>query len=232
MQTNNTEEAEGVMKNNKRYARGAVLGGVLALLSGGAVAATTLAGGSVSYTFDETALGLFGSASISGGSLVFTPSGFVADGTSMAATETINITVTAASGYVLTGFSLNETGGYALPLAGDTAWATGSIKAIDIEGTTGNQLPVSFSGILDGGVWAANAAITLPAAGWGGADGKITSVTLTLSNQLFAMGDASIWKDGVGIGSTVTAVPEAHSYGMFLAGLGLVGYLTRRRGTR
>lgn len=216
------------MKINSNHARAAVLGCALVLLSGGAVAAvTTLPGNNVSYQFDAGELGLFGSASAGGGNLVFTPTTFRADGPSGATIKTINITVLADAGYVLTGFGLQETGGY----AGDaeSAYATGTFTAIDTEGTTGNRLPVSFNGVNGSGTWAANALITLPASGWGGADGYVTSVTLTLSNQLFATGDASIWKNGVSISATALPVPEADTYAMLLAGLGLVGFMARRR---
>lgn len=215
------------MTINNDHARAAILGCVLALLSGSVVAATTLPGNNVSYQFNAGELGLFGSASVVGGNLVFTPAGFSADGTSLFASETINITVLANAGYVLTGFGLQETGGY----AGDaeSAYATGTFTAIDIEGTTGNQLPVSFNSVNGSGTWTADALIALPASGWGGADGEVTSVTLTLSNQLFALGDASIWKDGISISVTALPVPEADTYAMLLAGLGLVGFMARRR---
>lgn len=217
------------MKINSNYARAAVLGCALTLLSGGAVAAdTTLPGNNVSYQFNAGELGLFGSASVVGGNLVFTPAGFSADGTSLLASETINVTVLANAGYMLAGFSLHETGTY----SGDGAYATGMFTAIDIEGTTGKQLPVSFNGVNGDGTWAADASITLPASGWGGADGVVTSVTLTLSNQLFAAGDASIWKNGVSISATALPVPEANTYAMLLAGLGLVGFMARRRAGR
>lgn len=213
------------MKANNNHARAAVLGCALALLSSSA-AATTLSSGNVSYTFDEAALGLFGNASLSGGNLVFAPSGF---STSLYAVQTINITVTAASGYLLSGFSLFESGGYTLPASSGSAWATGSFKAIDIEGTTGNQITETFNGVLDGNAWTAVAAIGLPDTGWGGTDGVVTSVTLTLSNQLFATGGASIWKDSVSISATALPVPEAHASAMMLAGLALVGFMAWRR---
>lgn len=215
------------MKINSNHARAAVLGCALVLLSGGAAAGTTLAGNNVSYQFDAGELGLFGSASVVGGNLVFTPAGFSADGPLGFASETINITVLANAGYMLTGFNLHETGGYAGNV--ENAYVTGTFTAIDIEGTTGKQLPVSFNGVNGGGTWTADALIALPASGWGGADGEVTSVTLTLSNQLFAVGDSSIWKNGVSISATALPVPEADTYAMLLAGLGLVGFMARRR---
>ncbi len=219
------------MKINSNHARAAVLACALVLLSGSAVAAgTTLPGNNVSYQFDAAQLGLFGSASVVGGNLVFTPAGFSADGPLGFASETINITVLANAGYMLTGFNLHETGGYAGNV--ENAYVTGTFTAIDIEGTTGNQLPVSFNGVNGGGTWTADALIALPASGWGGADGDVTSVTLTLSNQLFALSDASIWKNGVSISATALPVPEADTFAMLLAGLGLVGFMARRRAGR
>lgn len=219
------------MKSNCNPARAVIVGCALALLGSAPVAtAATLVGNNVSYQFDATELGLFGNASIVGGNLVFTPAGFSAAGPLGSAIETINITVLADAGYVLTGFSLHETGGYSGDMG--NAYATGTFTAIDIEGTTGNQLPVSFNGVNGSGTWAANASITLPATGWGGTDGEVTSVTLTLSNQLFALGDASIWKDGVSISATALPVPEADTFAMLLAGLGLVGFMARRRAGR
>jgi hypothetical protein len=131
---------------------------------------------------------------------------------------------------MLTGFNLSEDGGYTLD--GGSAWIAGFLKAVDSEGSTGNQLTSNISGSAltgSGGAWTGTAAISLPATGWGGADGVVTSVTLTLSNQLFALGAASIWKDGVSLSTVTTPVPEAETYAMMLVGLGLVGFMVRRR---
>ena len=216
------------------------LGLSIALL-GSAAYAANLTGTYVSYTFDESALGMFGTAALSasGDSLVFSPNAFLAATSgSGSAVETIHVTVTANAGYQLTSFGLSETGGYSL--SGDGAVdVTGQFGALDVEGTTGNYLsatieasPGSFT--APSGSWAAQAAITLPATGWGGIDGKVSSVSLKISNQLFAFagsGSASIYKDFIGI-STFTAavspVPEAQTYAMMLVGLGLVGFMVRR----
>ncbi len=219
------------MRIDRNHARAAAFGWVFALLgSAPATAAITLGGDNVSYQFEPGQLGLFGSAAVVGGALQFTPAGFIAGLDSPFAVETINITVTADAGYTLTGFSLFETGGYASPAA-DAAglYATGTFTAIDIEGTTANQLPLSFTGVNDNGAWNAAASIAIPASGWGGTDGVVGSATLTLSNQLFAWGPGSIWKDGVSISVTAQPIPEAHTYAMLLAGLGLVGFMARRR---
>lgn len=207
------------------------------MLSGTALAGTTLSGTYVDFSIDSP-LGLFGEASVVGDSLVLTPNPlgqtgqteFFADGTRLYAGQTVHITVTAHSGYQLRGFDLSESGGYTLD--GGVAWIAGDFKAIDIEGDTGNQLVEGIVGsALSGnaGAWDAAAAIALPASGWGGSDGIVTSVTLTLSNQLFVLGPAEIWKSGAAIAAVTAPVPEADTYLMMLAGLGLVGFLARRR---
>ncbi len=222
------------------------LGLSIALLGTAAHATTTLTGTNVSYTFIETALGQFGTPAISGDSLVFSPTGFMAtsSGTS-SATDTVFVTVTANTGYQLSAFNLSETGGYSR--SGDGSFiVAGIFGALDIEGPTNNNqnslavaieaLPGSF--VSTSGSWAAQAAITLPATGWGGIDGNVGSVTLEISNQLFALagsGSSSIYKDFVGISAfttAVTPVPEAQTYAMMLVGLGLVGFMVRRTRAR
>ena len=206
--------------------------------SGTAVAATTLYGTTVDFTIDSP-LGRFGEASIASDSLVFTPNAvassgptdFYADGSSLYAGQTVHITVTAHSGYALTGFDLSESGGYAL--AGGTVWIAGGLKAIDIEGTTANQLTAEILGsplVGSGGSWTAAASIALPpSGGWGGSDAVVNSVTLTLSNLLFAAGAAEIWKNGAAVAAVTAPVPEAETYLMMLAGLGVVSLFARRR---
>jgi len=222
------------MKITKKTAL-AALGCAAAMLSGSAIAVTTtLTGTQVKYTFDASNLGLFGTATLSGDTLVFAPAGFIATldetQTYKSASETVTITVEALGGYQLAGFNLSEYGGYALGDDG-SAWVAGSLQAIDVEGNTGKQLSSAITGsaLVDAGTWTGGAAISLPATGWGGSDGIVKSVTLTLSNDLLALGSAEIWKDGASIASIATPVPEAHTYAMLLAGLGLVGFMAQRK---
>jgi len=224
------------MKITKKTAL-AALGCAAAMLSGSAIAATTtLTGTQVKYTFDASDLGLFGTATLSGDSLVFAPVGFIATldqtQTYKSASQTVTITVEALGGYQLAGFNLSESGGYTgyTPDSAN-AWVGGSFTAIDVEGNTGKQLSSAITGsaLIDAGTWTGGAAIGLPATGWGGSDGIVKSVTLTLSNDLLALGSAEIWKDGASIASFATPVPEAHTYAMLLAGLGLVGFMAQRK---
>ncbi|MFP5462935.1 MAG: hypothetical protein ACLGII_15420, partial [Gammaproteobacteria bacterium] len=50
-------------------------------------------------------------------------------------------------------------------------------------------------------------AVVLPASGWGGADGLVTSVSLTINNYLFAMGGGQIWKEAITVEAVATPVP-------------------------
>ena len=206
--------------------------GLAGALLAGSASAATLSGNNVNFSYDENALGLFGTASVVDGSLTFTPTSFLATGTTPAF-QTVNITVTAHTGYFLSGFTLTESGGYSLPGLSDMVWLQGNFTALDIEGNTSlsvasNIVGPSFTAGTSGS-WQGGAALVVPASGWGGADGLVTSVTLTLNNQLFAMGGGEIWKNAIAIEAIATPVPEAETYAMMLAGLGLVGFMARRR---
>lgn len=231
------------MRINKKIAL-AVVGLSAALLGGNALAvSTTMTGTSVSYSFDTDDLGLFGTASLSGDSLVFTPTSFTAASVNgifspgAVAVQTLHVTVSANSGYQLSAVNLTESGTYSLS-GGATAFVTGNITATDIEGTTSGQeigkivttAPLTVIGATTG--WTANAGVVLPATGWGGTDGVVNSIGLKITNQLFAasaLGGASeVWKSAVGINVVTSPVPEAKTYAMLLAGLGLVGFMARR----
>lgn len=211
--------------------------GLAGLLLAGAASAnttTTLFGTDVSYTFDTTQpdFSLFGTPAVSGNSLSFAPGSFIASGDT-ATTAMITITVTAKEGYFLSGFQLTEMGAYTLPSSEDFVGVGGVFEALDIEGTTGNYLSSPLIGPLPSVgtdvAWQAGASLAIPASGWGGVDGLVTSVSLTIDNQLFAFGAASIWKDEIIVEAIATPVPEAETYAMMLAGLGLVGFMARRR---
>lgn len=223
--------------NNKIAAVGLAL--CAALAGGDALAVTqTFVGTNVTYAFDDAELGLFGplaNVSVSGDSLAFAPTGFAADGL-MPAYQTFNITITAHAGYELTAFNLNEGGGYTLPSLGDAAYIAGNMTAIDIEGNSSSNVVgniVASAPLLgEAGNWSAQAGVSLPASGWGGGDGVVNQIKLTLTNQLFATGSAEIWKNAVLVEAVTTPVPEAETYAMMLAGLGLVGFMVRRRNAR
>jgi hypothetical protein len=228
------------MRNHKKTAL-AVLGLSAALLGSPALA-VTLTGTTVSYSFDNAELGLFGTASVSGDELVFTPSNFEAtsvNGLPGFAVSTLHVTVSANTGYQLSSFNLTEGGSYSQSGIASVD-VTGVFGVLDIEGTTDNYLSAAIqaTAAFDGTSpnWTAQAGVTLPATGWGGTDDLVGSVSLTISNQLYAYtgigGAASIAKEFVNLSAITTEittpVPEAQTYAMMLAGLGLVGFMARR----
>ena len=199
---------------------GAMLGLSVALLAGNALAETHF-----SYSIIGDA-GPYGAASLVGNSLVFAPVDFSATG-SWRAIHSMTVAVTADPGYRFTAFDLTESGAY----SGGAVLAIGAIVAHGIQGSprTFRDGYVVASLASGAGTWESLAGIVLPAPGWGGSDSIFTSANLTLSSLLFARGEGQIWKDAISVAVVTTPVPEAHTYAMFLAGLGLVGYLTRRR---
>ncbi|OJW92522.1 PEP-CTERM sorting domain-containing protein [Thiobacillus sp. 65-1402] len=233
------------MRTCKKTAQ-AVMGFTVALLAGNALAAipAPLVGTYLTYTF-ITDPGLFGTASLVGDDLVFAPTAAFkatsANGAPGFKSQNVIVQVSINDAYLstlaLSSFSLSEGGSYSLSGTSATAGATGYLSALDIEGTTANSLSGSITasglGVPGTHAWTGAAGIALPGTGWGGADGVVSSVKLTLSNQLFATtgpnSAAEIWKDAVNLHVATSPIPEAETYAMMLAGLGLVGFMARRR---
>jgi hypothetical protein len=219
------------MKNHKKTVL--VVLGMSATLFAGNAMALTLTGTNVVYELDGTTLGLFGTASVSGDSLVLAPTNFTAVSTTGLPALTsalLNVTVTAKNNYQLTAFDLTESGGYTR--SSGSVGVTGTFTVLDdFEGMNNTHVenivataPLSATS----GNWNALAGVTLPVAGWGD-NGVVSTIKLTISNQLFVTGGVGeIWKNAVTVNTSVSAVPEAETYAMMLAGLGLVGFMARR----
>jgi hypothetical protein len=198
----------------------------------------------LTYTF-ITDPGLFGTATLSGDDLVFAPTADFkatsANGMPGFKNQNVIIEVSINDAYLsslaLSSFSLSEGGSYSLTGSVANAGATGYLSALDIEGTTANSISGNITasglGVLGTHGWTGAAGVVLPGTGWGGTDGVVSSVKLTLSNQLFATtglgSTAEIWKDVVNLHVVTSPVPEAETYAMMLAGLGLVAFMARRR---
>ncbi len=224
----------------------AVMGLSVVLLTGNALAAipAPLVGTYLTYTF-ITDPGLFGTASLSGDDLVFAPTADFkatsANGVAGFKNQNVIIEVSINDAYLsslaLSSFSLSEGGSYSRAGSVAIAGATGYLSALDIEGTTANSISGNITasglGLLGTHAWTGAAGVVLPGTGWGGIDGVVSSVKLTLSNQLFATtglgSTAEIWKDVVNLHVVTSPVPEAETYAMMLAGLGLVAFMARRR---
>jgi len=207
--------------------------------SGAAFAASvTLSGDTVDYTFDDTLLGLYGPASLSGDTLHFTPVDFQAkslNGAGFALTNnTMNIQVTAHDGWLFSNIGLAERGDYLLLGAGSTADVAGQIRVFDVAApltdVTASILP---GGPLDqSGLPTTNwdAAATVDLSAW--TDARTVNVTvqdILLASTSAAASVAFVEKKFVGLTAGVAPIPEAQTYAMMLAGLGLVGWKIRRR---
>lgn len=228
------------MKRMKTLAAGILLLGQT--LSGAAFAASvTLAGTTVNFTFDDALLGLFGPANVSGNTLYFTPVAFEAQSLNGAgfalANDTMNIQVAAHDGWSFAGMGLLERGDYLLFGTGSMVDVAGQIRAFDLANpfteltaSIGAAAPLDLPGIPTHN-WQADAALDLSA--WNDA----RTLNVTVQNLLLASTGVSpslafIEKKFVGLTPAmlaVTPVPEADTYAMMLAGLGLVGWIARRR---
>src|SRR5512139_462665 len=207
-------------------------------LCGAAFAApVTLVGTTVDFTLDDALLGLFGPASVSGNTLYFTPVDFVAkslNGEGYSLTNaTMNVRVSAHEGWVFSGIGLTEKGDYLLLGSGSTVDVTGQMRIFDVANplvdVTTSLQPVDPPNLV--GVpthnWTAQAT---DLSAWN----NTTAINVTVENLLLASTSAAssvafVEKKFVGVAVVMAPVPEAETYAMMLAGLGLVGLTARRR---
>jgi hypothetical protein len=226
---------------NKQLAAGVFLLGQ-ALCGVAFAAPVTLSGSTVDFSFDDALLGLFGPASVSGDTLYFTPVAFEAQSLNGAgfalSNDTVNISVTAHDGWSFDSVGLSERGDYLLLGSGSTADVAGQMRVFDIAAPlTDISAPIAALSPLNlTGVpthnWDAQASIDL--SGWE----STRSINVTVENLLLASTAATpslafVEKKFVGLTpftmATPAPVPEASTYAMMLAGLGLVGWMGMRR---
>ena len=138
--------------------------------------------------------------------------------------------------------SVGQTTGVAAPGAiASFAFGTGATDQVNTYTTGGTGFPV-FTGSLTNG--ATTFDFSSFTANWGGTvfNQGNAAAALTLSNCSAAGCDYSMaWQSTIVggpfggqtgswvLGGTIAAVPEASTYGMMIAGLGLVGFVARRR---
>lgn len=242
---------------HRRRACAAVLALLAGLLPGAQAALITLPGTQFDLSYDDTKLGLFGTPSLSGNTIFFTFSGFVAESLNGQGLVTKNSTVnglvlTAHDGFHFGGFNLTEFGDYKLSGANSFVRVEGQLRAFDIAAPTDTQTtsflqaaPGTNLNLDDGGLhdWAATAAMdgnTPPAFGFttNVLAGRPTQVGLAVENLLTAYTEAQdsgpkqafIEKKfaGTGVQVTVSPVPLPLPSTLMLAALG-AGWLVRRR---
>ncbi len=228
------------MKRVKKLAIGMVLLGQA--LSGAANAASaTLTGTNFDFTYDDALMGLFGQPTVAGDTLFFTPINFTAKSLNGAGyafnNETLNLKVKAHTGKAFTNVGLVEKGDYLLLGAGSTAEVDGQVRVFDsampLVDLTSNITPSSPLNLMGGPSknWTANASVDVSS--WKTA----RTLNVTLENLLLTSSSAPaslafMEKKFVGLtfgSSSIAAVPEAETYAMMLAGLGLVGLVVSRR---
>lgn len=222
------------MKRVTRLATGVFL--LSQVLTGAAYAASvTLTGDSVDFTYDDTLVGLFGKPTLAGDTLFFTPVDFEAqslNGTGSGFThDTLNIKVTAHSGYTFDSVDLVENGSYLL-LGSSTADVTGQLSVFDtampLVSLTDSITPtgLEMSGVPSKS-WTADASVDVSA--WDASTLNLTAFNAVLASTS-GLGDvAYVGKNFLGLTLVTTPVPEAEMYSMMLAGLGLIGFVVSRR---
>ena len=221
---------------NKKLAAGMILLGQT--LTGAAFAASvTLSGTTVDFSFDDTLLGLFGQANVAGDTLYFTPTDFVAQSSNGAGyvltNETINVEVTARQGYGFSNFGFTEKGDYLMLGSGTSVAVTGQIRLfdvanpnVDITSTLLPANPMTHVGVPTDN-WIAQTSTDLSA--WNTANMiNVTVENLLLASTSIPNSLAFVEQKYVGLSFVTTPVPEAETYAMMLAGLGLIGFAVRR----
>lgn len=224
----------------KKLAHAALVAG---LVAAGSVQAVTLSGDNVTFTFDDALLGLFGTPSVAGDSLLFTPTTFIAKtvGTGIdLANATMNIQVAVKSSSMkLESVNLAESGDYLLfaPLGPSNMGVnvTGQLRAIDLGDFSNKAVTAIASGPLgatgmNSASWSTVDSIAMGA--WDSDAASITIENILLAYATDPVSLAMIEKKDVVLSVGVTPVPEAETWAMLLAGLGLVGMQLRRRTRR
>jgi hypothetical protein len=191
----------------------------------------TLGGATVNYTFDDSLLGLFGPASISGDTLSFSPTSFSAQSLNGGGVDflgqTINILVTPKTGKQFSGLGFLEKGTYSLQGEGSLVDVGGQVRIFDPSNPLAELTPAiaadsPFSNPADNLAWQATMLVDL------NAYSNSASLNVTIENLLAALSSAEVStaqidKGVVQLTLETKSVPEGNSLITLLIGLGLMG---------
>jgi len=212
-------------------------------------APATLFGANFDVIYDDSLLGLFGAPTLSGNTVFFTPTSFKAEslnGIGIAtANSTLNLRIIEKNNKSITAFSLVEAGDYRLLGSGSFVTIGGQTRVFDLLNpaildtkqitTTSNLSIVNIPSDPTTHNWTSSSLISLSDPKWS----DTTSFNYTIENLLTAYTEptgsgpklAFIEKKFAGstISLVVTTIPEPDTYAMFLAGLGFMGFISRRK---
>ena len=192
----------------------------------------TLNGTSVNYTFDDSLLGLFGPATISGNTLSFSPGAFKAQSLNGSGIDfqgqTINVLVTPKGGQQFTSLAYREQGQYLQQGEDSLVDAGGQLRIFDPSNPLAQLTPpiapdTPFATTPDGpSGWQASILADIDAFS------NAASLNVTIENLLFSMSfaetsSAAIEKDLAALTFGTHPVPEGNSLIMLLIGMGLLG---------
>jgi hypothetical protein len=216
-------------------------GSFLALCSGAALAISQ-PGTDVTFTYDESTL--FGTGTVVGNSIFFSPTTFLAqsdnDDGSVTVPQTLNITIEVNSGspYTITDFQLVELGDYQLSGTSSSVSASGRLQVTSTTTTCGffacvdSELfsagPLTTVGALT--EWTASASVDLAdTAGWGSDTAVIAQIQNVLNATSTVLGESAfIQKKFEGVGLVVNPIPVPAAVWLFGSALGVLGWLRRR----
>ena len=217
--------------------------------SSSTAAPVILIGNNFDLTYDNSLAGLFGTPTLSNDSIFFTPIAFKAESLNgngvVTANSTINLSIIEHANRNITGFSLLERGDYRLVGANSAVGVGGQTRVFDIsnpfiENNTAITSTSNFSlinTIVDSSThnWTSSSVISVLDPQWN----NTKAYNYTIENLLTAYTDLSVIGPkvafiekkfaGSSISIVVTTVPEADTYAMMLAGLGFMGFVSRRR---
>ena len=185
------------MKATNRTLGLVAVGGLLCTLQNAPAQAAliTVSGAHVDFSYDSALLGLFGTPTVAGDNLFFSPAAFTAMSLNSAAlattTAATSIDIQAHPGYNFAGMTLTEQGNYKLRGTSGFVAASGELLAIDknnppADGPSASAFLTTLDDMtLSNGkmhTWSATAQIDLTGSAWANTD----SVRLTLDNLLEA----------------------------------------------
>jgi len=202
----------------------------------------TTNGNTVSFTYDNLLVGLFGSPTVSGDSMFFTPSNFKALRENVVGgnliSSTFSVRINSLQGEAINSIALTEKGDYLLEGAKAKVAVVGELRAVNVADPFSTYsanitaaspfTETAFAGPT--GKWTASAYLDLP-----GTSSVIVSIENILRAKIFSgnAGDelAFIEKKFVGLtATTVTAVPLPQAVWLFGAGLlGLLSVSKRKK---